>query len=64
MLGHDVILRAVRKSTRETMAIVRVSMLPWYKGEGRQKGKTSNLECTKSNRDQGNTLTLTIVIVC
>ena len=26
MLGHDVILHAVRKSTRETMAIVRESI--------------------------------------
>ena len=47
------------------MAIVRESVLPWYKGERREKGKTSTLECTQSNEDlyQGNTLLLTIAII-
>ena len=37
MLGCDVILHAVRKSNRETMAIVRESVLLWFKGEGREE---------------------------
>ena len=36
---RDVILSAVRKSTRETMVIVSVSVLPWYKREQREKEK-------------------------
>ena len=34
------LLHAVKKSTREVMALVRESVLPWYKGEGREMGKT------------------------
>ena len=40
-LGVTSFLLAVRKLTRETMAIERVvSVLPWYEGERREKGKT------------------------
>ena len=48
-LGHDVILRAIWKSTRETKGIVRERVLPWYKEEGWEKGKTSFWECTHSH---------------
>ena len=43
----DVILHAARKLIRGTMAIVRDK----YKGERREKGKTTNLECAQSNRN-------------
>ena len=36
---------------RETKKILREGKLPWYKGERREKGKTSNLECTQSNTE-------------
>ena len=36
MLGRDVILPAVKKLTRETISIVRVSVLPRYKRERRE----------------------------
>ena len=38
-LSRDVILRAFRKTTRETNEIVRERVLPWNKGGGREKGK-------------------------
>ena len=37
-------MRAARKSTLETIAIVREIVLPLHKGERREKGKTSNLD--------------------
>ena len=38
MLGSDVIMRAVKKSTREYKAMVRERLLTWYKGEGGERG--------------------------
>ena len=40
------LLHAVKKSTREIRALVRERMLlPLYKGEGREMGKTSYFRC-------------------
>ena len=39
-LGCDVILLAVKKSTRETMAIVRERVLFWHKTHRREKEKS------------------------
>ena len=37
------------KLTRKTRAKVRARVLPWYKGERREKGKTSLWQCTQSS---------------
>ena len=55
MLGCDVILRAVRKLTREITALVKERVLPWYKGGRYEKVKTQFPPFY-----QGNTLSLTI----
>ena len=39
ILGHDVIIRAIRKTTTEYKAMA----TPWYKGEGIKRGETSIL---------------------
>ena len=39
-LGGDVIMLAVKKSTSEYEAMVRESVLPWYKREGVERGET------------------------
>ena len=40
------LLHVVKKSTREVKAFVRERVLPWYKEEGREMGKTSFFRCT------------------
>ena len=53
MLGCDVIIYAVLKLTSETKIgpLGRERVLPWYKGKGNEKGKTSNFGCAQSNSD-------------
>ena len=50
---------------KETKVIIRERVLPCYKKEKREKGKTSDLDCTQSNTDlwQGDTLSPTVTFV-
>ena len=41
----------LKNLSRETKVSGRESMLPWYKGERREKGNTSFWQCTHSNTD-------------
>ena len=41
-LGHDFIMRAVKKLTREYEAMVKDRVLPRFKGQGSERGETSN----------------------
>ena len=40
-LGRDIIMRAVKKSTREYVAMVKERVLPKNKGEGSERGSKS-----------------------
>ena len=51
-------LHAVKRSTREVKALVRERVLPWYKGEGREMGKTQFFRCTHSNMDKYTVVTI------
>ena len=40
ILRCDIIMHAVKKSTREYEPLVRERVSPWYKGEGSERGET------------------------